>query len=107
MRYSSFWKYAGLVTVLAASAAQAALPPKYQRQRELEAIITDRGVISAFPDGELIQQIRWVAIDLYRVRSLRCTVDVRIVDDPSAPAMPGPRKFLVKPDKAVCERVRI
>lgn len=93
----------GLALLLGAAAAQAALPPKYQRLRELQAILGTPAVVEAFPGSEQIEEVRAIGPDLYRVRSQRCTLDVRIVNDPSAPAMPGPRKFLVKPGKIACK----
>ncbi|MFM5908243.1 MAG: hypothetical protein ACKOPO_11775 [Novosphingobium sp.] len=98
------WSAAALALAFSAGAAQAALPPKYQRLRELQAILEAPGVASGFPDDQPIARVEFVSPDRYRVTSPRCAMIVAIVSDPSAPAMPGPRRFLVKPGKAECAK---
>jgi hypothetical protein len=97
------WTGFGAVALCLATAAHGALPPKYQRLRELQAILATGAVAEAFPNGEQIEQIRAIGPDRYRVSSQRCAVEITIVDDPKAPAMPGPRRFLVRTGKAVCK----
>jgi hypothetical protein len=97
------WHWVGLMALCCAAAAHGALPPKYQRLRELQAILNTSAVVEAFPNGEQIEHVRYVGPDRYRVSSKRCAVEVTIANDPKAPAMPGPRRFLVKTGKAVCK----
>lgn len=88
---------AGLALLLAVAPApaDAALPPQYQRQRELAAIVESPDVLAKL-GGRPIQAVTLIAPDHYRVRSDRCELDIRIGDDPptaSEPARPGPRRF--------------
>lgn len=95
-----------LATAIAGSAtiASAALPPKYQRLRELEAVLAAPEVTNAFPDSELIQSIDYLRSDLYRVRSAKCRLDVTLKDIPMLDGMVGPRQFAVKPGRIICTR---
>jgi hypothetical protein len=82
----------------------AALPPQYQRQAELRAIIDSAEVVDAFGfDG--ITAIEYVEPDLYRVRGGSCALDVRIVDlpDTHGPGWVGPRAFGIEVGAAICE----
>lgn len=83
--------------------AMAALPPQYQRQRELQAIIADDSVIEAF-GFEGIDAVEFVETDLYRVTGGACTLEVRILDAPNShgEAWAGPREFGVEVGKPVC-----
>ena len=73
------------MTVAAATTlpALAALPPQYQRQRELQAILADNGVADAF-GVEGISAVEFVGPDLYRVTGGPCTLEVKIVDVPNS-----------------------
>jgi hypothetical protein len=95
-----------LVTIgsCTATIASAALPPKYQRLRELEAILASSEVTGAFPDSELIVGIEYVRPDRYRVRSAKCRLDVVLKDVPLPSGMVGPRQFSVKPGRIACVR---
>ena len=84
--------------------AQAALPPQYQRQAELAAIISDPAVARAFGfDG--IRSIAFVEPDLYRLTGGNCTLAVRIEDAPSAhpDGWVGPREFKVVAGQPDCK----
>ena len=90
------------VCIFGAVAANAALPPKYQRLREFEAILASGEVLGAFPDSEVITAVEYLRPDLYRVRSARCRLDVTLKDVALPDGMVGPRRFEVKPGKAMC-----
>jgi hypothetical protein len=91
-----------LVALVPALPAAAALPPEYQRLAELEAILQSPDVSSRLMEAP-IDAIERVGEDVYSVRAAECTLEVRIVDDPSAEPMPGPREFLLEVGDAVCE----
>ncbi|WP_343716451.1 hypothetical protein [Inquilinus sp.] len=93
-----------LLLLAAAAEAQAALPPYWQRLRELQAIL-DSNELAEKLQGHPIDRIERPADDLYRIQAGPCTLDIRIVDDPAAstkPAMPGPRSFHIDSGKAAC-----
>jgi hypothetical protein len=81
--------------------ALAALPPQYQRQAELVAIIQDRAVEQALQD-EPINAVRMTGVDAYEVTSESCKVMVGIVDTPAAEGIVGPRQFAVMVTAATC-----
>ena len=67
-----------LAVAISHAIASAALPPKYQRLREFEAVLASQTVTGAFPDSEMIQAIEYVSPDRYRVRSAKCRLDVTL-----------------------------
>ena len=82
----------------------AALPPHYQRQNELVAIIDH--VIEEFGINHPIDSILMKDTDFYEVVSGGCHMEVVIVDVPppdGAEAMAGPRQFAVESGPLVCE----
>lgn len=84
--------------------ALAALPPHYQRQDELVAIIAH--VIEEFGIDRPIESILMKGKDFYDVVSGPCRMEVVIVDiPPAADAEPiaGPRQFAVESGPLVCE----
>ena len=81
--------------------AMAALPPQYQRQAELVAIIQDRAVEQALQD-EPIGAVRMTGVDVYEVTSESCKVVVGIVDTPVQDGMVGPRQFAVVVSGVTC-----
>ena len=94
---------AGLSSLLATLPAMAALPPQYQRQAELAAIIADMGVVEAFGFNG-IDAIELVEPDLYRVRGGKCALDVTIKDLPNkhGEGWVGPREFALAVGEASC-----
>jgi hypothetical protein len=83
--------------------AFAALPPHYQRQDELVAIIAH--VVEEFGIGRPIESILMKGTDFYDVVSGSCHMEVMIVDvPPPADAEPiaGPRQFAVESGPLVC-----
>ncbi len=89
---------------LTALPALAALPPQYQRQKELQAIIADAAVVDAFGfDG--IGAVEFVAPDLYRVTGGNCTLEVKIIDVPNShgEGWAGPREFALEVGEPVCK----
>ncbi len=93
-----------LIAPVVMAQAQAALPPKYQRLRELQAILESSAITGAFPDRELIGKVEYLRPDVYRVSSLRCRMDVTIQETPNAPMMVGPRQFVVNPGALLCRK---
>ena len=89
--------------VAAATAAQAALPPPYQRAAEFRAIAADARIANAF-GGAPIERIEYVRPDLYRASAGRCSLDVAIVDLPTPPDVAGGRRFAVRAGRKACGR---
>lgn len=83
--------------------ALAALPPQYQRQRELQAILADNEVANAF-GVEGISAVEYVEPDLYRVTGGACSLEVKIVDLPNThgDGWAGPREFALELGEPVC-----
>ncbi len=77
---------------LAATAAQAALPPYWQSVKEIEAIVNDPAVAHAL-EPNMIDRIETLSPDHFRVGAGRCHADVRIDTIPRG--NPGPRQFRV------------
>lgn len=89
------------IALLASSPAFAALAPKYQRLRELQAVTARAGETLRDP----IEAVEFVEADLYRVKAGPCTLDVHIVDArPAVRAVPmaGRRRFRVSPGQPQC-----
>lgn len=83
----------GMAALLAGlSVAAAALPPYWQRSREIERIVGDPQVQDAL-GGAPIVSVTWTEEDRYEVRSEKCAVTVTIVDVPQDEAIAGPRQF--------------
>jgi len=92
-------------TLLAAT-ANAALPPQYQRPREINAILDDAKVLEAFNAGHPIDKIERIEPAHYRVSSGSCAMDVVLVDDPAVKHPPhwvGSWDFVVKAGTLVCK----
>lgn len=87
----------------AISVASAALPPAYQRVREIAAVAA-----AAAPKlSDPIEVVRQVEPWRYEVRAGACRLEVRIVLDPpkiepGAVPAPGPRPFAAIPGKPTC-----
>jgi hypothetical protein len=84
-------------------AASAALPPYWQRKAEIQAIVDSGAIAGVLESRGPIDAIERVGNDHYRVRAGGCALDVLIVDDTSAVAMPGPRKFKLKLGDLACK----
>lgn len=83
--------------------AQAALPPQYQRQREMKEIITSPAVEDAL-QSRPIDSISTTGDDVYTVTAGPCSVTVTIVDGGKRkPAgWAGPRQFDIEVGEGVC-----
>ncbi|WP_342239184.1 hypothetical protein [Inquilinus sp. OTU3971] len=98
---------AGVTALLllgAAAEARAALPPYWQRLRELQAILDSNELAEKLRDAP-IDRIERPGEDLYRIQAGPCTLEIRIVNDPAGstqPAMPGPRRFHIETGEAAC-----
>ena len=90
--------------ILAATPAQAALPPWYQRAAELRTVVAHPGLVDAF-GTVAIERVEYAGPDLYRVSAGRCHVDARIVDIPLRPGMVGARQFTVRLGRRVCRGI--
>ena len=94
------------LTLAATSMATAALPPHYQRQAELVAILQSDDVIEAFGIGQPVEGLRLIETDLYEVRGGKCRMEVRIIDVPRTdvePGFVGPRNFKVEAGELTCD----
>lgn len=92
--------------VVAGTAAHAALPPQFQRVKEIRAILDDTAVTKAFDLTHPIDKIERVEHALYRVSSGTCAMDVRLESDPDVkhpPGWVGPWAFVVKAGPLVCK----
>ena len=83
--------------------ASAALPPQYQRQRELVSII-ESGEVSDALDGRPIDAIETDGFDTYIVTAGECTLIVELTG--TGERMPdgwvGPRQYDLKVGEAEC-----
>ncbi|WP_225766576.1 hypothetical protein [Inquilinus sp. Marseille-Q2685] len=95
---------AALLLLGAAAEARAALPPYWQRLREIQAILDSNELAQRLRDTP-IDRIERPGEDLYRIQAGPCSLDIRIVDDPpdsGQPAVPGPRRFHIETSEAAC-----
>ena len=93
-----------LLLLGAAAEARATLPPYWQRLREIQAILDSNDLAQKLRDTP-IDRIERAGENLYRIQAGPCTLDIRIVDDPTGgtqPAMPGPRRFHIETGEAAC-----
>lgn len=79
------------VALLVATGAEAALPPYYQRALEFETILKNAEVAKALSGKGPIDSLSRLGEDLYEIKAGPCALSVKIVTDPNAPVMPGPR----------------
>jgi len=93
------------LTLLGASTALAALPPQYQRQAELVAIIESPDVVEVFGIERPIEGVRITDVDVYEVTGGGCRMQVRIIDVPRTEngGIVGPRSFAVEAGELFCE----
>ena len=94
-----------LAGLTAALPVEAALPPQYQRQAELAAIIADMGVAEAFGFSG-VDAIELIAPDHYLVRGGACVLSVTIEDLPNThgAGWAGPREFKVVLGTPACSQ---
>ena len=92
----------GMALMLAAGPALAALPPHFQRQAEIEAILA--AVVETFGITHPIESVLLTDVDTFEVRSGHCSLEDKIVDTPSAGGamMVGPRQFSVEVGELFC-----
>ena len=92
------------LTLAGSTAVLAALPPQYQRQAELLAIIGDERVVDTFGFSG-IEGVELNGVDHYIVRGGDCMLDVTITDQPTlhASGWVGPREFKLVLGMPVCE----
>jgi hypothetical protein len=93
-----------LLPLLPLGDAAAALPPYWQRLRELEAILRSMDVADRLQESPIVS-VTVTGIDVYEVRTESCTLIVNIVDRPLAPGeepMVGPRQFQLEIGEPEC-----
>jgi hypothetical protein len=88
---------AGLAVALLAAPAWAALPPQWQRARELHGVVDKAVELFGNRPIEAIERLEGGA---YRVRGGGCELVVTIVPKPQT--MPGPLAFSLAPGKLSC-----
>ncbi len=81
------------ILILAATQAQAALAPNYQRAKEMTAVID--AVAEQMPNDPIIKVI-YQKPDQYQVVTRRCSAKALIISKPQQKMMVGPRAFEVK-----------
>jgi hypothetical protein len=93
----------GMALILAAGPALAALPPHFQRQAEIEAILA--AVVETFGIANPIEGIVMTGDDAFEVTSATCSMAVTLVDEPASEGtmMVGPRQFSVEAGELVCD----
>ncbi|WEJ33268.1 hypothetical protein [Devosia sp. SD17-2] len=83
----------------------AALPPHYQRQAEIEAVL--EAAVEVLGISKPVDGVSLVEADRYEVRFGDCTMMVRIVDLPGkGGGMVGPRQFSAMPEAPHCPPVK-
>lgn len=95
---------AGLAALAVSLPAQAALPPQYQRQNELKAIVETPEIYDAF-GFDPIEAITEVETDSWQVRAGKCVLAVSIEGLPNShgPGWTGPREFKVVVGDKTCK----
>lgn len=101
MKQTCFVWLAAFIVSASAWPAQAALPPYYQRQAEMERILGDARVEQALQSAP-IDAIERTGEDEYRVYGGKCAVIVRIKGLPQPDGMVGPRRFELEIGAADC-----
>jgi hypothetical protein len=93
-----------VLTLMAATVlpALAALPPHYQRQRELEAVLS--AAVEALGIGNPVDRVEMTAPDEWNVMGGDCHITMTVVDAPTEheAGWVGPREFAVEPGDVVC-----
>ena len=94
---------AATLCVATALPALAALPPQYQRQRELEAVLN--AAVEALDIGNPVDRIEMTAPDVWEVTGGNCHMSVSVVDAPTEheAGWVGPREFAVETGEVVCK----
>ena len=98
------WILTSIAMLAATLPAVAALPPQYQRQAELQAVLVE--ATEQFGIGHLIESIVMTGADSYEVTGDGCRMTLTIEDAPqdkAAEPMVGPRQFTVKPGPLACD----
>lgn len=92
-----------ILSACTALPALAALPPQYQRQRELEAVLG--AAVDALGIGNPVDRIEMTAPDEWNVMGGNCHLSVTVVDAPTEheAGWVGPREFAVEPGEVVCQ----
>ncbi|MCW5723159.1 MAG: hypothetical protein KIS86_18660 [Devosia sp.] len=84
----------------------AALPPHFQRQAEIDAVL--QAAVEILGVEQPVDAIRFIETDRYEVLSGACTMVVRIIDTPGGKTegWVGPRQFTALPEAPKCPPVR-
>lgn len=98
------WILTSVAMLAATLPAMAALPPQYQRQAELQAVLVE--ATELFGIGHLIESIVMIGRDVYEVTGDGCSATMTISDVPpkqGAEPMVGPRQFTVEAGELACD----
>ncbi len=82
--------------------AGAALPPYWQRAREIERIVGDQDISQALKSSPIVS-IVVTGDDVYEVQSATCRLTVTIVDAPQDETIVGPRQFDLEIGEPQCQ----
>lgn len=82
---------AAVAAIGLAGAARGALPPAYERAKELRDVIEASAPRMPAP----IDRVEAAGVDTFRVTAGRCTATAKIVDAPTDRAFAGPRRYRV------------
>ncbi|WP_020180967.1 hypothetical protein [Methylopila sp. M107] len=93
---------AAVLAVLAATAAEAALPPYYQRALEFETILKNAEVARALSGKGPIDSLSRIGEDSYEIEAGSCTLAIKVVTDPDAEQRPGPRRITLEVGAPEC-----
>jgi len=75
--------------------AMAALPPYWDRAREMKKILETESIKVAM-NGRLVESVHYLSVDKYEVKSGECVVQVKLNALPQEPDFyMGPRDFTV------------
>lgn len=94
----------GVAVAVTPNAADAALPPQFQRVKEFRAILDDATIAKAFGAANPIDRIERTENAHYQVSSARCVMDVTLVSTDTKRSKPwyGAWSFAVKSGPLVC-----
>ena len=93
---------AACAALMAATTAQAALPPYHQRVLEFETILKNPEVARALAGKGSIDGVARTAEDEYVVEAGKCTLKVTVVTADASEAVPGPRRIKLEVGTPTC-----
>jgi hypothetical protein len=82
-----------LLGVFCIETVRAALPPAYERWRQLGAVVAQSAIPAKLAAHGVVDRIEWVDASTYRVRAGRCYVDASLKFRPLKPGFVGPAEI--------------